>query len=86
MPDLLIVSLDHLLKTKKEFENFKNRKFEIYIHTEMNKTKLAFNMIRLMEVLKIYQEEQPQIKYYVIKRLILLKSQNIMDIKEVLLL
>ena len=38
-----------------------------------------------MEILKICQEEQLLIKYYLIKRLILLKIQIIMVIKEVLL-
>ena len=38
-----------------------------------------------MEILRICQEEQLLIKYYVIKRLILLKIQIIMVIKEVLL-
>ena len=38
-----------------------------------------------MEILKIYLKEQLLIKYYVIKHLILLKIQNMMDIKEVLL-
>ena len=33
-----------------------------------------------MEILKVYIEEQLLIKYYVIKHLILLKIQNMMDI------
>ena len=37
-------------------------------------------MTWLIEVLKIYQEEQLLIKYSVIKHLILLKIQNMMDI------
>ena len=37
-------------------------------------------MIWLMEILKIYLEEQLVIKYYVIKCLILLKANNMMDI------
>ena len=47
--------------------------------------KLAFNMTRLMEVLKIYLGKQLLIKYYAIKHLILLKILNMMDLKEVLL-
>ena len=42
-------------------------------------------MTWLMEILKIYLEEQLPIKYCVIKHLILLKIRNIMDIKRVLL-
>ena len=38
-----------------------------------------------MEVLKIYLGKQLLIKYYAIKHLILLKIQNMMDLKEVLL-
>ena len=36
-----------------------------------------------IDILKIYLEEQLSIKYHVIKYLILLKMQIIMDIKEV---
>ena len=46
------------------------------------KIKLAFNVTWLMEILRIYQEEQLLIKYYVIKCLILLKIQNMMDINK----
>ena len=42
-------------------------------------------MIWLMEILRIYLEEQPLIKYYAIKHLILLKSRNLMYSKEDLL-
>ena len=42
-------------------------------------------MIQLMEILRIYLEEQLLIKYYAIKHLILLKIQNMVDIKEALL-
>ena len=47
--------------------------------------KLSFNMIWLMEILRICLEEQLLIKYYMIKHLVLLKIQNRMLIKEVLL-
>ena len=40
----------------------------------MGKTKLTFNIIWLIEILKIYQDEQLLINYYVLKWLILLKS------------
>ena len=43
----------------------------------MSQTKRAFSMIWLIEILKIYEEEQLQTKH-----LILLKTQNMMDIKE----
>ena len=39
-----------------------------------------------MDILKIYKKDQLQTKYYEIKYLIILKIQNVMDIKEVLLL
>ena len=38
-----------------------------------------------MEIIKIYLEDQLLIKHYVIKHLVLIKIQNMMDIKEVLL-
>ena len=43
-------------------------------------------MIWFMEILKIYQKEQLEIKFYKIKNLILLNILNVMDIKEVFLL
>ena len=42
-------------------------------------------MTWIMEILKIWQEEQLQTNFEEIKHLVLLKTQNIMDIKEVLL-
>ena len=30
-PDLLIVLVDHLLKTKKEFKNSKKRRYKLYL-------------------------------------------------------
>ena len=47
---------------------------------KMNQIKLAFNVTWLMEVLRIYLEEQLQIKYYLMKHLMLQKIQEIMDI------
>ena len=46
---------------------------------------LVFNMSWLMEILKIYLEEQLLIKCCMIKHLIMLKIQNMMDTKGVLL-
>ena len=56
------------------------------IFIKMNQIKLVFNMIQLIKILKIQQEEQLQVKYYVVKHLIFFKTQTLMDIKEVLLL
>ena len=42
---------------------------------------MAFNMVGLMEILKVYLKEYLLIKYYVLKYIILLKIQNMMDIK-----
>ena len=50
--DLLTVLVDHLLKTKKEFKSLKKREIQT-IYTKMNLIKLVFNMIYLMETLKI---------------------------------
>ena len=43
----------------------------------MKQTKPAFRVVWLMEILKIYLEKKPLIKYYKIKHFIL---QNMMDI------
>ena len=51
----------------------------------MNQIKLVFNMTWLMETLKIQLEEQPLIKCCIVKPLILLKIQNMMNMKGVLL-
>ena len=50
--DLLTVPVDHLLKTKKEFKNLMKQEIQA-IFTKMNQIKHAFNMIWLMEILKI---------------------------------
>ena len=42
--------------------------------------KLVFNMVLIMEILKIEIEEQLLIKHYMIKDLILLKIRNMTDI------
>ena len=61
-PGLLIVLVDHLLKTKKEFRNLRKREIKT-IFSKMNLIMLVFNMIWLMEILKVYQEEQLLIKF-----------------------
>ena len=43
------------------------------------KPRVAFNMKWLMEILKIYMDEQLLTKKYVIKHLILLKNRNMID-------
>ena len=58
-------------KKKKEFKNLKKQEIQD-IYTEMSKINFAFNVICLIKIL--------------MKHLILLKIQNMMDIKEVLLL
>ena len=50
----------------------------MYIY--QNELALAFNIIWLMEIVNVEIEEQFLIKYYMIKHLILLKIENIMDI------
>ena len=42
--------------------------------------KLVFNMILIMEILKIEIEEQLLIKHYMIKDSVLLKIRNMIDI------
>ena len=61
-PGLLIVLVDHLLKTKKEFRNLRKREIQT-IFSKMNLIMLVFNMIWLMEILKVYREEQLLIKF-----------------------
>ena len=61
-PGLLIVLVDHLLKTKKEFRNLRKREIQT-IFSKMNLIMLVFNMIWLMEIFKVYQEEQLLIKF-----------------------
>ena len=51
-PGLLIVLVDHLLKTKKEFKNLKKQEIQA-IFTKVNLIRLAFNIIWHMEILKI---------------------------------
>ena len=67
--------MDHLLKTKEEYKNSKKQEIQ-GIFNKTNQKKLASNMTWLLEILKIYHEEQQLIKYYVIKDLILLKIQK----------
>ena len=50
--DLLIVLVDHLLKIEKEFKNLKKQEIQA-IFAKTNMIRLVFNMIWLMEFLKI---------------------------------
>ena len=54
--------VDHLLKIKNEFKNLKKHEIQA-IFTIMKLIKDAFNMIWLMEILKIELEEQLLIKF-----------------------
>ena len=47
--------VDHLLKIKKEFKNLKKQEIQ-NIFTEMNQIKLLFNMIQLLQILKMQQK------------------------------
>ena len=68
----------------KETNNFKKHDIQdTFIET--NLIKHAFDIIWIMEILKICLEEQLLIKYYMMKHLILLKTGNMMGIKKVLL-
>ena len=67
-------------KNKERIQKLKKTRDSKYIYK-----KLAFNTTWLTEILKIYQEGQLLIKYYIIKHLTLLKIQNMMDIKDILL-
>ena len=73
---------DHLLKIKKQLKKLKKLGFQ-NIFIKKNWTNLVFNMIWRMEILEIYLGEELLIKYYVKKHLILLKIQNMIDIKDV---
>ena len=77
--------VNSLQKTKKELKNLKKQEIQT-IFTKINWIRLVFNMIWLMEILKILKKEQVLIKFYEIKHLILLKTINMMVIKEGLLL
>ena len=47
-----LVLVDRLQKTKKEFKNLQKQEIQT-IFTKLNLTRFAFNMIRLVEILKI---------------------------------
>ena len=51
-PGFTYSALDHLLKTKKKFKKLKKQGIQV-VFTKMNLIKLVFNMIWMMEILKI---------------------------------
>ena len=75
-----MVLVVHLLKTKKELKKIKETGDSRYIYQNESDKACFFNMIWVMEILKIKIEEHLLIKCYVIKNLILLRIQNVMDI------
>ena len=78
-PGFTYSACEPLTKNKERIQNLKKHEIRnIFIKT--NYIKLAFSMTWLMEISKIYLQEQLLIKYYVIKYLTLLKNQNMMNI------
>ena len=73
-----------LIKNKERMQEIKRQEIQgIFIKT--NCIKLASNLARLMTILKIYLADQLLIKHCVIKHLILLEVQYMIDFKDVLL-
>ena len=76
-------SISEQFSTNKErIQNFKEIGDSRHI-SKPNQTEHTFNMLfwrKIYKFLKIYLEEQLLINYYVIKHLVLLKSQIMMDI------
>ena len=69
-------------KNKQIIQNFKNRGNSKFIYqNELDEA--CFQHDLTWEILKIYLEQQLLIKYYVIKPLILLKTLDMMDVKEI---
>ena len=71
--------MDHLLKTKREYKNLKRQEIQD-IFIKKHEINPAFIIIWFMEILKIFLKEQFLINCHIIKQLILLKIQNVMDI------
>ena len=51
-PAFIVVLVDYLLETKKEFKSLKRQEVK-NLFAKMNKIKVVFNMICLMEIFKI---------------------------------
>ena len=61
-PQFMYSACGPFTKNKERIQKLKNQEIQA-IFTKMNWIKHAFNMIWLMEILKIYQRELHQIKY-----------------------
>ena len=83
-PGLTYSACGLFTKNKERIQQFKQTGDSRYIY-QNNQIKFVFNMSWLNEILKIWLEEELLIKYYVMKHLIFLKIQKMIDIKEVLL-
>ena len=81
---LYIVLVDHLQKNKERIPNFKEIGHSPYI-CQKELDKACFQHGMAFGSLKIELGEQLLIKYCLTKHLILVKTENMMDTKEVLL-
>ena len=70
-------------KNKETIQKLKGKRIQDKV-IETKWTKFAFSMTRLLEISKIYLEEQLLRKYCVTKCFILRKIRKTMDVKEVL--
>ena len=61
-PQFMYSACGPFTKNKERIQKLKNQEIQA-LFTKMNWIKHAFNMIWLMEILKIYQRELQQIKY-----------------------
>ena len=78
-PEFTYSACGPFTKNKERIQKFKETGDSKYI-LKTSQIYLEFNMTWLIEILRIYIEEQSWIKYYVIKHLIQLKTPNMMDI------
>ena len=67
-------------KNKERTKKKKKKQLIQDVFIETKQMRIVFNTIWILEVLKIYLEEQLLIKYHVIKHSILLKIQNMREI------
>ena len=79
---MLTVLVDHLLKTEIEYKDSKKEEIhDIFYQSKIDKA--CFQLGMAHRDFKYLLEEQFLIKYSVIKHLILLKMQNMMNIKKI---
>ena len=79
---MLTVLVDHLLKTEIEYKDSKKEEIhDIFYQSKLDKACFQHGMA--YKDFKYLLEEQFLIKYSVIKHLILLKMQNMMNIKKI---